>query len=384
MRKKLLFLTLNTFSATGGIEKVCRVAAKALHEIASEAKTRAIVFSMYDKSSDVDGRYLSSSAFKGFKGNRIQFVLGSVKEGRKADVVILSHINLLMVGYLVKLFSPKTKLVLIAHGIEVWSKLNWRKRKMLQAVDQFLPVSRFTAQKLQTEQRIAPDKIEVLNNCLDPFLEKKSETRKERDLKIKYGIKKGDFVLLTLTRLKYSEQYKGYDKVVKAMASLKDSHPEIKYLIVGRYEAEEKARLDKIIKAQGLLDKVVYAGFIPEEDLSAHFSLADVYIMPSTGEGFGVVFIEALFYGKPVIAGNKDGSVDALGGGELGILVNPCEEVEIISAIEKLYNNKSGHVPNHQTIIQKFGFASYRESWRQLLLGEKAKKMNNKNRLIKN
>ena len=61
--------------------------------------------------------------------------------------------------------------------------------------------------------------------------------------------------------------------------------------------------------------------------------LADVFVMPSTGEGFGIVFLEAMACGCPVVAGNRDGSVDALAHGELGRLVDPHSSEELLRAL---------------------------------------------------
>jgi phosphatidylinositol alpha-1,6-mannosyltransferase len=367
LRKRLLFLTLNTFSATGGIEKVCRAAAKALHEITHETTDEFSVLSMYDGTFDVDERYLPQHSFKGFNGNRFRFMAEALQKGKRADTIIISHVNLLLAGYLVKLLSPKTKLIVIAHGIEVWKEWSGWRKKMLKAVDLFLPVSHFTGEKLATVHLIDSSKIIVVNNCLDPYLEKKSDPGKEKNLRTKYGLSSTDFILLTLTRLKFSEQYKGYDKVVRALAGLKNSYPNIKYVISGKYDDEEKERLDKIISKENLEDRIIFTGFIAEEDLSAHFSLSDVYIMPSTGEGFGIVFIEALFYGKPVIAGNVDGSVDALAKGKFGQLIDPENINEIAAAIERSYNNLENFVINESEIMNRFGFETYKKRWREVI-----------------
>lgn len=365
--KKLLFLTLNTFSATGGIEKVCRAAGKALSDITNEEGNSLAVYSMYDKNADVIENYLPASIFKGYHGNRLRFVTDAVRKGSASDVVILSHINLLLVGFFIKTFSPKTKLILIAHGIEVWAPLAGWKKRMIKSVDLFLPVSRFTGEKLQTVFGVPSQKLQVLNNCLDPFLERRYDPVKETALTKKYGFTKQDQILLTVTRLKFSEQYKGYDKVITALTTLKQTHPHIKYLIAGRYDKEEKDRLDNLIKEAKLEQTVIFAGFVPDEDLAAHFNLADIYIMPSTGEGFGIVFIEAMFYGLPVIAGNKDGSVDALANGELGVLIDPDNQEEIITAVIQIFNHKGSFLPNEKRVIEKFGFTTYKESWHQLL-----------------
>lgn len=369
MNNRLLFLTLNVFSATGGIEKVCRVAGKALHELSVEKGSGLSVFSMYDNSGQVDETYFPRTLFKGFGGNRLKFVLASVRAGRGCNVVLLSHLNLLPVGYLIKKISPKTKLFLIAHGIEVWQPLSRLKRTLLQSVDLFLPVSSFTGKKLTEIHGTAARKVRVLNNCLDPFLKKNASPALEKALRERYNIGDKDLVLLTVTRLSFSEQYKGYDKVVAAMAEHTPSTRRIRYLIVGKYDAEEKDRLDAIISRYGLQDAVIYAGFAKDEELSAHFNLADAYIMPSTGEGFGIVFIEALFYGLPVIAGNVDGSVDALAGGEFGILVDPNNNTEIAEAVKKIVANKQSFVPDEKEVVKKFGYQQYKRKLEALLPG---------------
>lgn len=367
MRKKLLFLTLNTFSATGGIETVCRVAGKALHETTRERGGTFRLLAMHDGGNTVNEAYVPASAYRGFGGKQIKFTLAALREGQGAEMVLLSHINLLPIGFLIKTFSPKTKLVLIAHGIEVWEPLQGVKASMLKAVDLFLPVSRFTGDKLQAVQNIAPQKIKVLNNCLDPFLKAEVDPALVAALRKRYGFSESDFILLTVTRLKFSEQYKGYDKVVQALQRLKPSHPDLKYLIVGKWDEAEKKRLDAVIAGAHLQDAVIFAGFAKEEELSAHFKLADAYIMPSTGEGFGIVFIEALFYGLPVIAGNVDGSVDALAGGEFGLLVNPANTEEISEAILRVYSNKEDALPLHQYVTERFGFETYKSNLQSAL-----------------
>ena len=83
--------------------------------------------------------------------------------------------------------------------------------------------------------------------------------------------------------------------------------------------------------------------------------------MPSYGEGFGIVFIEAMYYGLPVIAGNKDGSVDALLNGKLGLLVNPDKPEEITLAIKKVIDNKSAFKPDYNLLMQNFSYKVYKE-----------------------
>ena len=89
--------------------------------------------------------------------------------------------------------------------------------------------------------------------------------------------------------------------------------------------------------------------------------------MPSKKEGFGLVFIEAMFYGKPVIAGNRDGSVDALGNGDFGLLVNPNEVVEIAAAINQVFENQQAYIPNREKVLNRFGYKEYKDNWTKIL-----------------
>ena len=171
MKHRVLFLTLRIFSATGGIERVCRIAGKALYELGLQYGGTVKVFSMYGRPDNADrNNYFPQLLFTGFNGDKIRYVRRAISEGRRSKVVLMSHINLLVVGYFIKFFRPSVKLVLLAHGIEVWKPLpGWRK-KMLLKCDLILPVSHFTKEKMKTLYGIPEEKFSVLNNCLDPIL----------------------------------------------------------------------------------------------------------------------------------------------------------------------------------------------------------------------
>ena len=365
---QILFLTLRIFSATGGIEKVCRLAGKALYELAGESPSQTVkVFSLYDEPTDINTHYFPATIFSGFAKKLIHFLYAALNNGIHSRVVILSHVNLLMVGYAIKLLSPKTQVILIAHGIEVWSSFPAWKKKMLRRCDKVIPVSDFTKKKMMQMYQLPEEKFTILNNCLDPFLPPPIQTKKDTNLLARYGINADDKVLLTLTRLAGKEKYKGYDQVIQSVYNLKGKYPSIKYLIVGKYDSAEKERLDAIINRLGLQDHIIFTSFILDEDLAAHYTLADLYIMPSQKEGFGIVFIEAMFYGKPVIAGNMDGSADALKNGRFGLLVNPNNQQQITDAIIEVLNNTEKYIPRHLEVLQYFSFEVYKEKLKGIL-----------------
>ncbi len=322
---------------------------------------------MYDRPEDLDEKYFPFTTFKGFAENKAAFVFAAVREGMNCKQVILSHVNLLLVGYLIKLISPRTKLVLMAHGIEIWDRFPAWRRYMLNKCDLVLAVSTYTKTRIVESHDFRPQKVQVLNNCLDPFLQDNENFSKSSALMHRYGLSPDNIVLITLTRLAFREQYKGYDSVVHAVKELKQQYPGIRYLIVGKYDAAEKSRMESLIEQHGLSANIIFTGFIPEAELAGHYNLGDCYIMPSKKEGFGIVFIEAMFYGKPVIAGNKDGSVDALDHGKLGILVDPDNQQEITTAIKNVIDNRTAHIPDRKLVLEKFGYNVYREKLRAIL-----------------
>jgi glycosyltransferase involved in cell wall biosynthesis len=368
LKVNTLFLTLRTFSATGGIEKVCKVAGKALYEQSIYTNIHTKVYSMYDHGADADGNdYFPAEMFTGFAKKKLSFILSAVLLGRKNSIVLLSHVNLLLVGWLIKLISPTTKLVLMVHGIEVWSRLKWHQRIMLRSCNRILSVSHFTADKMVAIQGVKPSMIHVLNNCLDPFLQQRKENYNKNEFRKIYQFAPEDQVLFTLTRLSSKERYKGYDQVIQCIGRLSNQHPHIKYLIAGRYDADEKEYLDRLIQQNGIAERVVFTGFIPDEDLVAHFMMSDLYVMPSRKEGFGIVFIEAMYYGLPVIAGNKDGSVDALLNGALGKLVDPASIEEIEQSIDQVLNDKAKYAPNLELLMNSFGYDEYKRRLEEAL-----------------
>lgn len=368
MKNKVLFLTLKVFAATGGIEKVCRIAGKAIFEWAQMNGGIVKVFSMYDHQKDsFENKYFPAEIFRGFRMKKMRFIITSVLNAKKYDTIILSHINLLLVGWLIKKINPKAKLVLFAHGIEIWNDISGFRLMMLKKCDLIIPVSQFTSSKIQEVHQIDSNKCMVINNCLDPFLPMGKEFKNNFDLRDKYGFKKEDLILFTLTRLSSKERYKGYDKVLEALVDIKKLHPHVKYLIAGSYDKKEKDYIVEMALKYELSDSLVISGFIPDEELVAHFTMADIYVMPSMKEGFGIVFIEAMYYGLPVIAGNLDGSVDALCNGDLGILVDPTDTVAIKNALDKILKNKSEFIPDKKLLMEKFSYETYKRKLEQIL-----------------
>ena len=354
-----MFLNLAAFSLTGGIEKFNRAFLKALSELEKEEIITAHSLSAYDTIGDTN--YFEAKNYKCYKSNRVHFAFAAWKAASKYDVIFLGHINLALVGWSIKKLFPSKQIILIAHGIEVWKKLNRFKNYLIHNADKILSVSSFTKNKIVNIHKINPDKITVFPNTIDPFFVFPQVFKKPEYLLKRYNIQPNDPVILTLARLSYSEKFKGYEKVINTMNVLKPDFSNLKYILAGNFDVPEKRRLEKLIEIKGIENDILLTGFIKAEEVTDHYLLADVFVLPSRKEGFGIVFIEAMACGLSVIAGNKDGSVDALKNGELGLLVNPEEETEILNALKKCLDERRNWDANskkalQQKVISLFGF----------------------------
>lgn len=352
-KKRVLFYYLSAFSHTGGIEKFNRCFIKALNELPPEEFLPTII-SVYD--SDCDKRYNQSLPFKGFGRKRGLSVGYMIMQLFKCDTLVLGHINLAIVGVLLKLIRPKAKLVVVAHGIEVWPKLYALKKLCLLQADQILSVSNYTKNQLVLRNNINPKKIELFPNTIDPFFVLPTNFEKPAYLKERYGLSDNHKIILTLSRLSSSEEEKGYRKVIESLPYILKQFPDVIYILAGKYDAKEKERITELLDRYNVKENVILTGYVTDTEVPDHYNLADVFIMPSRKEGFGIVFLEALASGTSVIGGNQDGTVDALQNGSLGMLINPTKTNEITAAIIQHLQEK----PQRPEVLQREVLEQYR------------------------
>ena len=316
-------------SDTGGIYALSRFLVRALRECLPDAEIA--VLSKNDRSVpdpaentvtqfSTVGCWASSQRTAAFT---VELLRWAVRE--RPDLIIATLVNFTPVAHWLKKLL-KIPFIAIGHGVDVWHIQSGQVRRALRSADRLLAVSEFTKRRMAIALSISSQTIEVLPNTFDP--EKFQLAPKPHFLLKQYRLRPDQPVILTVARLASAEQYKGYDQVLRALPTVKRAFPDVRYILGGR--GSDRGRVMRLIRELGLTDTVSLAGYIPDHELRAFYNLCDVFAMPSKGEGFGIVFLEALACGKPVIAGNKDGSVDAVLNGRLGVLVDP-ESVDEIS-----------------------------------------------------
>lgn len=245
---------------------------------------------------------------------------------RPIDLVFCGHLFMApLAAAIAKILS--VPLWVQVHGIEAWRELSMLHRRSLETATLITSVSRYTRRRLIEWVGIDPARVKILPNSVDP----QYHPGPKPSYLLERHAAGGKKVLMTVSRLASSERYKGHDRVIRALPQLLSQHPDTIYLIVG--DGDDRSRLESLAVECGVVEDVQFTGSVPWEELPDYFRLADVFVMPSTGEGFGIVFLEAMATGVRVIGGNQDGSADPLADGQLGWPVDPDNERELISAI---------------------------------------------------
>ena len=279
---------------------------------------------------------------------------------QKPDLIIMTHLNFAPIALLLK-WLVGTKYIAIAHGVEAWDIKNPLLLKALKSADLILAVSSFTRDRLCQTQSISSNRVKILPNTFDASAWR--IVPKPQHLLDKHKLQPNQKVILTVSRLISSEQYKGYDRILEALPTIRQAIPDVHYIIVGK--GDDGDRLEQIIQQKQLQNHVTLAGFIADKSLCDYYNLCDLFAMPSKREGFGIVYLEALACGKPVLGGNIDGAIDALDQGKLGALINPenTEAIaqEIINILTDRHDNKVIYQPQmlREKVINLFGFSKF-------------------------
>lgn len=282
---------------------------------------------------------------------------------QRPDLVISTHLNFTPVAHQLQriLGIPYWT---VAHGVDAWNINNPTLQRALHHCDRILAVSEYTGDRLIKEQNLDPQKISILHNTFDA--DQFQPAPKPTYLLDRHQLKPEQPIILTVARLSASEQYKGYDQIIRAMPKIRSMIPDVHYMIVGK--GDDQSRIKRLIAELKLENCVTLAGFVPDAELCDYYNLCNLFAMPSKGEGFGIVYLEALSCGKPVLGGNQDAAIDALCHGKLGALVNPDDVEEIAQTIIQILLGTYPHLLMYQPLalrqetINTFGFEPFQKT----------------------
>lgn len=317
----LLFLGPDTYSQLGGLQQFNRRLIAALAK--DDGVGRLRVHLMRDRAEHMPSDVAADIV--GFGADRIGFVRQSLRAARGARMLLLGQINLLPVGWLAKRMNPRLKLVLFVHGIEVWNDPQYRRRRfyepaLLGAVDRVASVSRYTAMQMHRHFGTPVERFAIFPNAVDgPIMAPSAQATR---------------MLLAVTRMAAHDRGKNLDSVLRAFAMLEPDLGDVMLEIVG--DGELRAGLEALAVELGISARVRFLGRVSDAELAECYRRAGAFILPSSKEGFGIVYLEAWKFGLPVICGTEGASREVVGDGIDGLVVDPADRHALASAMAAL------------------------------------------------
>ncbi len=193
----------------------------------------------------------------------------------------------------------------------------------------------------------------------------------------KHGLGKKDFNAGFLGRITYE---KGLENLIGAAKLLKAKIPNLKILVAGEGVQVAGGKSESIIpklkeKIKNLsLSNIIFTGKIPDAELNEFFSSLDVFVLPSINrlESFGMVQVEAMLCGTPVVASRIPGVSDAVKKTGFGLLAEPKNSHSLAEKIFEVYKNRKRYTPDRKIIMKFFGIKktldAYEKVFRQSTL----------------
>ncbi len=192
-----------------------------------------------------------------------------------------------------------------------------------------ITVSHFTRKEVEKLFPSAAGKTRVVYNGVGSQFQPSPPERVE-EVKVKYGIKENYIMYLGTV-----EPRKNLKTLLRAFALLKNKIPHL--LVIAGMKGWKYHGIFDLLRELSLEERVVFTGFVPEEDLPPLYSGADVFVYPSLYEGFGIPVLEAMACGTPVVASKTSSLPEVVG--DAGLLADPHSPGEIAARIEEVLKN---------------------------------------------
>lgn len=350
-RPRVLALVTDAFGGRGGIAKCMQTALTAIADLPERPSVTVISRSEVPQGTEIP----DSISYRRFSAKgKLAFGLDVVSQalfGPQPNLILCGHVHLMPFA-LAAGQKFKTPVALYLHGIEVWRPpARPTVRRVVPKASLFVAVSEVTRRRFLEWSEVDERKVQMIPNAIR--LEDFGPRPKSRELIRKYGLE-GKQILMTLCRLDSRQRHKGIDEVLEVLGVLTSIYPRLVYVVAG--SGDDTDRLREKAQMLGVRDHVVFTGWVAEEEKTHLYCSADAFVLAGYGDGFGIVLLEAMACGLPVVASCLDGTRTAVLDGKLGQLVNPRDPRSLINGITNALNSPR-QVPE---LLAEFSYATYR------------------------
>ena len=327
---RTLLMAPEIFASEGGIPRILQIYLRALCELDQPGHAVRLL-ALND--STIDSADLRRNAPGGLEDwsactrNKSRFVREALRLSRGCDRIVCGHVAQLPVAWLAQRLNPRLRYYLVAHGIEVWRPFKILERIALRRAEKIFCVSEYTRGELLKNCPLQSDRAVVLHNALAPSFEIRSGV----------SLSACQPTILVVTRLAYSDRYKGVEHLIAAMPAIRAAVPGATLRIVGR--GDDVPRLISLRHQLGVTDAVEFLGFLSDRRLNEELRSCRLFALPSKKEGFGLVFLEAMAHGRPCL-GARAGGIPEVITTDTGVLADYGDVPGIAAAaITALHQN---------------------------------------------
>jgi phosphatidylinositol alpha-1,6-mannosyltransferase len=238
----------------------------------------------------------------------------------KKDIIVW-HIDLIKLIPL--LLVRQNKVILFLHGIEVWRKASLLETHLLTKVDLFLSNSHYTWKRFVEFNPNVSNKAHktVHLGAFEAFTEEIPQPSDQP-------------IAIIISRLASAENYKGHEQIISVWHKVLEDIPNAQFWIVG--DGDLLPILERQVEELNLQQFVKFYGWISEEKKQELLLQARCLLMPSRGEGFGLVYLEAMRLGRPCLVSNFDAGREVVNPPEAGLSIDPDNTVGLATAICRL------------------------------------------------
>ena len=326
-------------TSAGGVQRAGRLTAATFASFAERRNDAWRFLSLNDAPGESPFHVGSQEiAFAGFARSKLRFLQAAWNAARQQPALIFAfHAHLAPVVAAMKLAAPSARTAIFAHGLEVWTPLPFIRRRALQRADLVFAPSADTARQLAAQQGLPDRKIRRLPWSLGPEFNASSAAPFSNG-SLPQGFPRGR-VILTVGRWDAREAYKGVDHLILALPRLLETIPELHLVAIG--SGTDLPRLQRLAQESQVAARVHFLRSLPQEQLAPAYGACDVFALPSRGEGFGLVFLEAMSHGKPVIGGAHGGTPDLIDDGVTGYLVPYGDLPQLTERLKRLLTDEA-------------------------------------------
>jgi phosphatidyl-myo-inositol dimannoside synthase len=256
--------------------------------------------------------------------------LARLQAMRQCDWIFYSHLSVARVQAFVPAPIRRPYGVFI-HGIEAWRRLTPGQTAVLKGAAFRVANSGFTARRVTAlHQEIGEILTCPLSLPRGAFNSPRSVTA---------SVEFGPHAVIVVARMAASERYKGHDELLTAWPSVLDRVPDARLIVVG--DGDDAPRLKQKAAALGINDHVLFTGFVSDAELQTMYPQAAVFAMPSRGEGFGLVYLEAMLHCLPCIGSVDDAARDVIEDGVTGFLIRQTDCRALADRIIRLLTDEA-------------------------------------------